>query len=51
MSDKLAIIGSRDSILGFKALGLDCYPVDNPSDALEVVKDLIFTKQEYHISY
>lgn len=51
MSDRLAIIGSRDSILGFKALGLDCYPTDNPSDALEVVNDLIFKKQGYAAIY
>ena len=51
MSDKLAIIGSRDSILGFKSLGLDCFPVDNPSDALEVLKDLIFKKQEHAAVY
>jgi len=51
MSDKLAIIGSRDSILGFKALGLDCFPVDNPKDALEVVKSLILDKQEHAAIY
>jgi V/A-type H+-transporting ATPase subunit F len=51
MSEKLAIIGNQDSILGFKALGLDCYPVEKPADALQVVKDLISNKKGYAAVY
>ena len=51
MSEKLAIIGSRDSILGFKALGLECYPVERPEDAVRVVKDLFSGAQGYAAVY
>lgn len=30
---KIAVLGDTDSVLGFKALGLDVYPVDSVSDA------------------
>jgi V/A-type H+-transporting ATPase subunit F len=29
----IAIIGARDSILGFRALGLEVYPVSTPAEA------------------
>lgn len=51
MPDKLAIIGSQDSILGFKALGLECFPVEKPEQALQVVKDLLLKKMEYAAIY
>ncbi len=51
MSEKMAVIGNRDSILGFKALGLDCFPVEDPNDALQIVKDLIFNNQGYAAVY
>lgn len=30
---KIAVMGDSDSILGFKALGLDVYPVENVDEA------------------
>ncbi len=38
MYKKIAIIGTKDSILGFKAFGIDCYPVEEPKNALDIVK-------------
>ena len=51
MSEKLAIIGNRDSILGFKALGFDYYPVDEPLEVLEVIKDIFNGSQNYAVIY
>ena len=28
-SYKIAVLGDKDSVLGFKALGLDVYPAEN----------------------
>lgn len=32
-SYRIAVLGDKDSILGFRALGLDTYPVDNGEQA------------------
>ncbi len=30
---KIAVIGATDTVIGFKALGLDTYPVSSPDEA------------------
>ena len=30
---KIAVLGEKDSIIGFSALGLDVFPVEGPEDA------------------
>lgn len=37
---KIAVLGDRDSIYGFAALGLDTYPVSDPDEAGKVLKKL-----------
>ncbi len=37
---KIAVLGDRDSIYGFAALGLDTYPVSNAEDAGRLLKKL-----------
>lgn len=37
---KIAVLGDRDSIYGFAALGLDIFPVDNESEAAKKLKSL-----------
>lgn len=37
---KIAVIGDRDSVLGFKALGLDTFPADNVQRAKELLHSL-----------
>ena len=32
---KIAVLGDRESVLGFKALGLDVYPAETADDARE----------------
>lgn len=37
---KLAVIGDRDSIYGFAAIGLDTFPVEDTEEAAKVIKKL-----------
>ncbi len=37
---KLAVIGDRDSILAFKALGVNVYPAVDGNEAKAIIKDL-----------
>ena len=37
---KIAVLGDRDSIYGFAALGLDTYPVHNEEEAAKRLKSL-----------
>lgn len=37
---KIAIIGAKDSILPFKAVGVEVYPVNHYFEAVEVLKKL-----------
>lgn len=50
---KIAVIGGSDSVIGFKALGLDTFPVDNSEAARHVLREI--TRQtegdEYAIIY
>ena len=32
---KIAVVGDRDSVMGFRALGLDTYAVDTPEEGKE----------------
>ena len=46
---KIAVLGDRDSVLGFKALGLDTFPVEETEEARHTLHQL--AKQEYAIIY
>ena len=37
---RIAVIGDWDSVMGFRALGLDTYPVGSVEEAKEQVKEL-----------
>ena len=37
---KIAVVGDKDSVLGFKALGLEVYPVDSVEEARKTVHAL-----------
>jgi len=45
---KIAVLGDKDSVLGFRALGLDVFPCDF-SDAKEILHRL--AKENYAIIY
>ena len=40
---RIAVIGDWESVMGFRALGLDTYPVNSPEEAREKVRQLAKT--------
>lgn len=46
---KIAVLGDKDSVLGFKALGLDVYPVAGPEEGHETLHRL--ARENYAIIY
>ena len=48
-SYKIAVLGDRDSVLGFKALGLEVFPADTVEEAKRVLHEL--AKGEYAVIY
>jgi len=46
---KIGVIGDRESVLGFKAVGLDVFPSDTVSEAEKTLKKI--AKEEYAIIY
>ncbi len=49
MNNKVGVIGDKDSILAFKAGGLDVFDASDASEAKEYLKQLI--KEEYAIIF
>ena len=52
---KIAVLGDRDSVLGFKALGLDIFPVEGTEEARhtlhKLAKPAAGSQSEYAIIY
>ena len=48
---KIAVIGGRETVMGFKALGLEAFAVENAQEALGVLKKLARESDEYAIIY
>lgn len=46
---KIAVLGDADSVLGFKALGLDVFPVDSVEQAKSTLHRL--AKESYAVVY
>ena len=46
---KIAVIGDFESVLGFKALGLDVFPTDDPGEASTLITKL--KNEDYGIIY
>lgn len=38
--DRIAVVGDWQSVMGFRALGLDTYPVTSPEQARQTIRDL-----------
>ena len=43
MRNGIAVVGDKDSVLAFKAIGIDAYPVDGEMQARNVVRELART--------
>ena len=48
---KIAVIGGRDTIMCFKALGLDVFAADKPEEARKVLRDITGPESNYAIIY
>lgn len=48
---KIGVIGGRDTVIGFKALGLDTYPVENTAEAKRIMNSLTAPDSGYAIIY
>ncbi len=46
---KIAVLGAYDSIYGFATLGLDTFPVSNPEEGKQLLKQLATT--DYAVIY
>lgn len=48
---KIAVIGGRETVMGFKALGLEVFPVAGAEEARDTLKSLTKSGEEYAIIY
>ncbi|MBQ8216749.1 MAG: V-type ATP synthase subunit F [Oscillospiraceae bacterium] len=48
---KIAVIGGRETVMGFKALGLETYPVLNASEASQILRKLTRESADHAIIY
>ena len=48
---KIAVIGGKDTVIGFKAVGLEACPASNAAEALKALKSLTKEDSEYAIIY
>lgn len=46
---KIGVIGDRDSILGFKSLGLDVVPVDAPEETAKAINHM--ARKDYAVIF
>ena len=48
---KIGVMGSKETVLGFKALGLSVFPVSGKDEAKKLLKTLTRPEEEYAILY
>lgn len=48
---KIAVLGRRETVMGFKSLGLEVFPVERDEQAHETFKNLTRNNDEYAIIY
>ena len=48
---KIAVIGGRDTVMGFRALGLDTFPAANSDEARSVLRSVTREGGDYTIIY
>jgi V/A-type H+-transporting ATPase subunit F len=46
---KVAVLGDRDSILCFRAVGVDVFPTDDPAEAVKIFDRLV--REEYAVIF
>ncbi len=48
---KIGVMGGPDTVIGFKALGLDTYPVESTEEAKRIMNKITDAESEYAIIY
>ena len=48
---KIGVIGGRETVMGFKALGLETFPAANASEASQILRQVTRDSDEYAILY
>ncbi|MBR5095096.1 MAG: V-type ATP synthase subunit F [Oscillospiraceae bacterium] len=48
---KIGVIGARETVMGFKALGLDTFPVASAEEAVKVLRSITRERDDYAILY
>lgn len=48
---KIAVIGGRETVMGFKALGLSTFPAQNAEEGKKVLRELTREGEDYAIIY
>ena len=48
---RIAVIGGNDTVIGFKAVGLEACPASNAAEALQALRELTREGSEYAIIY
>lgn len=48
---KIGVLGGRETVMGFKALGLDVYPVENEEEAKHCLREITRPEAQYAIVY
>lgn len=48
---KIAVVGGRETVMGFKALGLDVFPVSGDEEAVSTFKKLTKENESYAVIY
>lgn len=48
---KIAVVGGHETVMGFKALGLDAFPVSDAAEGKKVLRTLTRDNEDYAIIY
>ncbi len=48
---KIGVIGGRETVMGFKALGLETFPAAHASEASQILRQVTRESDEYAILY
>ena len=48
---KIAVMGGSDTVMGFKALGLDTYPVSDSGEAKNIFSKITAPEKNYAVIY
>ncbi|MBQ7246560.1 MAG: V-type ATP synthase subunit F [Lachnospiraceae bacterium] len=48
---RIGVIGGNETVMGFKALGLDTFPVDDGEQAMKALRHMTRESEDYAIIY